>query len=293
MTIDFVLVPATDIRSTTTAVSSSFFFDPSHVRGMLASAADSGISAVLIDDAGGPLTNVYIAANVAQWNSDLDVILTHWADVMSPVIAASDFAALDRMTGGRLSLRILTGDTEADGHLRAWQRTDEYLTLLKRLWCNDHPIDHEGPFYSLKRALVADKGLRGHDIPIRMSGLTGTAIDIAARHATVFELPQTTPDGAASLIDRVLAAAARYGRSGKITFAARLHADDGWSSGRSQWLPAYLSAGVTEFMVSGLHDAAALERFGADIIAPLRPGTAQQTCKTPHLVSTSLAMGLF
>ncbi len=270
MTIDFVLIPATDSHPSDMTVSSTFFFIPSQVRNLLAIAASSGFDAILVDDAGGPLANVDIAANVANWNAQLDVILTHWADVTSPAVAASDFASLDRLAGGRLALRILGGEAAADGFLASWQRTGEYLTLLKRLWSSNRPIDHEGPFYSLRGALVADKGLRGHEIPIRMSGNTGTEIDVAARHATVFELPQSHPDQFAEQTGRVATAAARHGRSDRISFSARFHASADDEGGRLAWFSACLSVGITGFMVSGLKDAAAIERFGAEVITPIR-----------------------
>ncbi len=270
MPADFVLVPATAPGFSGAAVSSTFFFDPLRVRNLLGAAADSGFDAIVVDDAGGPLTNVDIAADVARLNRQLDVILTHWAAVTSPVVAASDFASLDRCSGGRLSLRVLSGESGANGFPGTWKRTDEYLTLLKRLWSNDRPIDHEGLFYRLRHALVADKGQRGHEIPIRMSGSTGTEIAVAARHATVFELPQAHPDRLAGQIGRVAAAAARCGRPGKVSFSARLHVCGKETPDRSAWLSACISAGVTEFMVSGLNDAAAIERFGTDVIDTTR-----------------------
>lgn len=293
MPVDFVLVPATAPGFSDAAVSSTFFFDPLQLRKLLAAAADSGFDAIVVDDAGGPLTNVDIAADVAQLNRQLDVILTHWAAVTSPVVAASDFASLDRRSGGRLSLRVLAGDSAVNGVPGTWKRTDEYLTLLKRLWSNDRPIDHEGLFYRLRHALVADKGLRGHEIPIRMSGSTGMEIDVAARHATVFELPQAHPDQLAGQIDRVAAAAARCGRSGRIAFSACLHVCEKEAPGHVAWLSACLSAGVTEFMVSGLNDAAAIERFGTDVIRTIRRCAVDPEHEMPGPVTASLAMGLF
>ncbi len=107
MTIDFVLVPAIEKQSSHAAVSSSFFFDPTIARRQLAAASASGFGMVVIDDVSGPLANLDIAANVARWNPSLDIALTHWVGVTSPAVAAADIAALDRQTGGRLSLRIL------------------------------------------------------------------------------------------------------------------------------------------------------------------------------------------
>ncbi|WP_292219204.1 LLM class flavin-dependent oxidoreductase, partial [Mesorhizobium sp.] len=74
------------------------------------------------------------------------------------------------------------------GHTVVWQRIDEYLVLLKRLWSNDRPFDHEGAFYSVKGGYVPRKGPHGADVTIRLGGQSGTALRVAGRHADVFEL---------------------------------------------------------------------------------------------------------
>ncbi|MBX3530307.1 MAG: LLM class flavin-dependent oxidoreductase [Rhizobiaceae bacterium] len=273
MSIDFVLVPAVEPRSPLVAVSPSCFFDPATTRRHLAFASASGFGAVIVDDASGPLANLDIAASVARWNRSLDVIVTHWAGVASPTVTAADIAALDRQTGGRLALRMLVeaADIPADlpGHAAAWQRTDEYLTLLKRLWSNDRPIDHEGPYYRLHGATVADRGPRGIGLPIRLSGQSGTAVEVAARHASVFELPSGSFADAVALIDRVRAAAGRCGRSGRIRFAANVRVSDEWFAWGVATLWRLIAAGVSQFLVSGLHDAAVVERFETEVIRPL------------------------
>lgn len=273
MSIDFVLVPASDERPGSAALASSFFFDPAQARRHLAAASASGFDAVIVDDAAGSLANFDLVANIARWNRSLEIAMTHWAGVTAPTVAAGDIAALDRLAGGRLSLRIIVeGGAEpvdAGSHLAAWQRTDEYLTLLKRLWSNSRPIDHEGTYYRLRHALVADKGPRGRGLPIRMSGRSGTAVDVSARHATVFELPDASFAENLALIDRVEAAALRYGRAGRIRFSAPVRAGRSRFDASAATLSRYVSAGVTEFCVSGLPDAAALGRFEAEVVRPL------------------------
>src|SRR5690606_12412014 len=180
-----------------------------------------------IDDAGGLLYNFYLASAAASFTPQLEAVLPHWAGVMTPEIAAQQIAALDLKCGGNFALRILVdevprgGDTaqEQAGHAQSWQRTDEYLTLLKRLWSNDRPFDHDGPYYSVRQGFIVRKSPRQHSIPIRRSGRSGTAIQVAARHADVFELPSGTPGEILSLTERFRSAATVYGRGEKIRFA--------------------------------------------------------------------------
>ena len=77
----------------------------------------------------------------------------------------------------------------------------------------------KGRITACRSGFVEKKGPQGPDIAIRMGGVSGVALDVAGRHATVFELTPGAPEEIRDLIERVEAAAARYGRAGKIRFA--------------------------------------------------------------------------
>jgi alkanesulfonate monooxygenase len=170
--------------------------DNSGARQTLALIEHAGFGRIVIDSPAGLLANVDVAAEAARRTSSLGLVLTHWAGVIVPVIAARQLAEVDRLSEGRLSLRMVAGfDGAADDepgsskdHFGALQQMDEYLTLLKRLWSNDRPFDHEGRFYSVRNGYVARKGPQGGGIQIRMGGVSGTALKIAGRHADIFEV---------------------------------------------------------------------------------------------------------
>ena len=249
-------------------------------------ALEGAFRTVVIDGPAGVLTNMDVAAETARATASVGIALTHWSGVIHPVVAAQQIAALDRLSDGRLSLRFLLGpDGQIGGgtepissHAEALGQTNEYLVLLKRLWSNDQPFDHEGPHYSLWSGFVKKKGPQGPDIAVRMGGVSGVALDVAGRHATVFELTPGAPEEIRRLMQRVEAAAARYGRSGKIRFALPVllapsgHAGLSGAIGVSgpaarvaQTLLGYASLGISEFMVSGLDDEDAIATFARDI----------------------------
>jgi alkanesulfonate monooxygenase len=152
---------------------------------------ESVFGTIVIDGPAGILTNMDIAAEAARTTSIPGIALTHWSGVIDPVVASRQIAALDRFADGRLSLRFLFGpdghaseEAEQIDHVEALRQTDEYLVLLKRLWSNDLPFDHEGPCYSISGGFVDRKGPQAADIPIRMGGVSGIALDVAGRHAT-------------------------------------------------------------------------------------------------------------
>jgi alkanesulfonate monooxygenase len=280
MSIEFTFVPGAGKDAT------AFFFDPTSARRHLARAEEAGFDRVLIDDHGGLLANFDIAAHIAQVSPALQIVLTHWAGVITPVVAARQLAALGARTGGRLALRVLA-DPESDrdnmlvphaGHIAIIQRTDEYLMLLKRLWLNSRPFDFEGAFHSFRQGFVPDKG-KADGIPFRMSGNSGTSIQMAARLADVFELSPGAVDVVRQQIERVHNAAVQYGRSKKIAFALPVHIGDAGYKRMEpvrnraaniavSFLP-YIEAGVSEFMVSGVDDDKAMKLFG-DVATVLR-----------------------
>jgi alkanesulfonate monooxygenase len=285
MSVEFTHVPTTSRRHLPQYISQYFGGVDARSRRL---AIESAFRTVVIDGPGGILTNMDVAAETARATAIAGIALTHWSGVMHPVIAAQQIAALDRLAYGRLSLRFLFGPdghpgegADQCGHVEALRQTDEYLVLLKRLWSNDRPFDHEGPYYSVADGFVERKGPQGADMPVRMGGVSGVALDVAGRHATVFELTPGTPGEIRDLMQRVETAAARYGRSGKIRFALPVLLTPAGQAGHTspsgaigvngpaarvaQTLFGYAALGISEFMVSGLDDEDAISAFARDI----------------------------
>lgn len=236
----------------------------------------AGFQSWLFDEEARSLDTVDLA--FAKDVEYLQIVLTHGAGEVDPVTAARRLAALPQ-GNGRIALRVpgrgLVDTDQQPSHIAFWRRADEYLTLLKRLWANEKPIDHEGPFYSIAGGFVPRKGARGIAMPIRMSGLSGTALNVAGKHADVFELAAVTPDEARLLAGRVRSAAARHGRQGKVRFALPVVFDgagrENAASGQvtlsrqpaqvALQLLSFVDAGVSEFMVKGIGTAEDLDAF--------------------------------
>ncbi|WP_442577664.1 LLM class flavin-dependent oxidoreductase [Mesorhizobium sp. ASY16-5R] len=297
MHIEFTHVPGPSLAAVG-EVATPFFFDLRESEQMLAAIENAGFDRIVVDDAGGLLTNMDLAAQAMRRTGALDISLTHWAGAIEPAVAARQLAAIDSIGGGRLSIRVMTatqGDGEPASHVETLQRTDEYLVLLKRLWTNDRPIDHEGPAYSVRNGFVAPKGPRGAEIPLRMNGLSGTTFRVAGRHADVFELPFATPDHIRHIVERVRQAALECGRAGQPKFALplrfdrfsrRQNADSAGDLGSAiragsperialALLP-YVSLGVREFMIGGLNDRGAVADFGEHVIPIIRNSAARR-----------------
>ena len=104
----------------------------------------------------------------------LGFLLAHWPGYRrAHTLAARKFATLDQITGGRAAMHVITGGDDACRSVCAtatrllskderYDRTDEYVGILKRIWTEPGPtVDHEGRFYRFKGASTA--------IPLRCS----------------------------------------------------------------------------------------------------------------------------
>ncbi len=143
-------------------------------------------------------------------------------------------------------------------------------------------FDHEGPHYSVAGGFVEKKGPQGADMPIQLGGVSGVALDVAGRHASVFELTPGTPEEI-----RRPDPARRGGRyplrqiGQKIRFALPVLLTPAGQAGHTsspgaigvsgpparvaQTLLGCAALGISEFMVSGLDDEDAIAAFTRDI----------------------------
>lgn len=209
--------------------------------------------------------------------SGLAVTWPHRAGSIDPVVAARQIAAVDALSDGRAELRIdpMVGQADANlnSHVARMHYLDEYLVLLKRLLSNDRPFEHQGKHFSVRHGYVPRKGPRGAAIPIRLSGLTGAAARVAARHAEVLELPSIAPEHARRHIARIREMAGLFGRSSRIRFAMAFDISEaavlaGKPEDIALRLLQYADAGVSEFMVAGLESEDSIAAF-ARTIQPL------------------------
>ncbi|RNJ43711.1 hypothetical protein B5V01_18125 [Mesorhizobium erdmanii] len=291
MPIEFTHVPG---KTADAAI--PFFYDFAETATKLGLIEDGGFQKIVVDDSAGLLTNMDLAAQVLDRTASLEVVLTHWAGVVEPTVAARQLASIDRKSGGRLALRMISeplNDDDAEsrpvGHSVVWQRIDEYLVLLKRLWSNDRPFDHEGAFYSIKGGYVPRKGPLGADLTIRMGGQSGTVLKVAGRHADVFELAPGSIDDVRQLMERVRGAAAEHGRAGKLRFALPVRIHQGASATGHKAvdlsgppaqvalsLLAYAGLGIDEFMIVGVDTSREIATAGRETISLLRNSLARR-----------------
>ncbi len=135
-----------------------------------------------------------VAAHAAAHTQHLHMLIAHRPGFLAPTVAARAAVSFDHFSGGRMSFNIVTGGSDADlardgdwtQKDTRYQRTDEFLDIVRGLWNSETPFDYAGEFYKVKGAFSDVKPLQPGGIPIYFGGASGPAVPIGAKHADVY-----------------------------------------------------------------------------------------------------------
>ncbi|MFB7273084.1 LLM class flavin-dependent oxidoreductase [Streptomyces sp. NPDC056244] len=182
---------------------------------------DAGFDRILIGYSSSRPDGVQVAAYVAGHTERLGLLVAHRPGFIAPTLAARTFATLDRFTGGRVAVHTITGGNDAeqrrDGDYldkeERYDRTDEYLTILRRAWSSAEPFSHEGRHYRFEGYGSEVLPVRESGIPLYFGGSSEAAYRVGGRHADTFALWGEPLAGTAEQIASVRAAAAAAGRT--------------------------------------------------------------------------------
>lgn len=149
----------------------------------------------------------------------------------NPVYTAKEVATLDWLSGGRVDLGVGVGWLEEE--FRAvnvpWaargKRTDEYLEVLRTLWCDD-PSSFEGSTYTLPPCSMFPKPVQSPHPPVHIGGESRAALARVARSGqgwhTFNRLPADLAEPLATL-DGLLAQAGRSRSQVEVTVCPYFH----------------------------------------------------------------------
>ncbi|MEW2547381.1 LLM class flavin-dependent oxidoreductase [Streptomyces sp. NPDC047002] len=182
---------------------------------------DAGFDRILIGYSSGRPDGVQVAGYVAAHTERIGLLVAHRPGFIAPTLAARTFTTLDQFTGGRVAVHTITGgnDTEQrrDGDYlpkdERYDRTDEYLSILRRAWSSREPFSHEGRHYRFEDYAGGVPPVRESGIPLYFGGSSEAAYRVGARHADTFALWGEPLAETAEQIASVRAAAAAAGRA--------------------------------------------------------------------------------
>lgn len=170
--------------------------DPDYILDFARTHEDAGFDMVLTGYSSSTPDGFEVAGYAAAHTERLGYLIAHRPGFVAPTLAARKAATLDQLTNGRIALHIITGGNDVeqrqDGdwldHDARYRRTDEYLSVMRRIWIEHEPFDHEGEFYRFQDAYSQARCRQQPHVPLFFGGASDIALDVASRRADLFAL---------------------------------------------------------------------------------------------------------
>jgi alkanesulfonate monooxygenase len=145
-----------------------------------------------------------------------------------PAFAARMAATLDRLSGGRLLINVVTGgdpaELKGDGvfldHDERYEVTDEFLSIWRKLMQGEEVTETHKRLKIEKGKLLYPPKQQPYP-PLYFGGSSGAGGVVAAKHVDVYLTWGEPPKDVAEKIAAAKAVAAQYGRT--FSFGIRLH----------------------------------------------------------------------
>jgi alkanesulfonate monooxygenase len=218
MPIEFVGMIGTKLGSETISVAGPVI-DPGYTKRFARAHEDAGFDRILIGYGSGYPEGTQVAAYAAAHTERISLLIAHRPGFVAPTLAARQFATLDQFSGGRVAVHTITGGNNAeqrrDGDYlekdERYERTDEYLGILRQTWESEGPFSHEGKYYRFEDHHAETKP--AHRIPLYFGGSSEAAYRVGGKHADTFALWGEPLKETAEQIASVRAAAKAAGRT--------------------------------------------------------------------------------
>ncbi len=194
--------------------------EPDYLRRYAQALENGGFDLALLgysSDSPDPFT---VAGALSQLTSTIRPTLAVRPNTVHPTWAARALASLDQLSGGRITLHVISGGSDADqaregdvlDKASRYARTDEWLEILQRSWASDGPIDFDGDHYTIRDFRASVKPVDGR-IPISFAGSSAEAYDIGARRADIYALWAEPVEQTRQQVETVRRLAAAAGRA--------------------------------------------------------------------------------
>jgi alkanesulfonate monooxygenase len=149
---------------------------------------------------------------------------------INPVLLAKMIATFDQLSGGRICINLIAGQSEAEnasegikwGKEERYEIMDEEVAILKALWTARGPLTWDGKFYQLKGAQIRPHPLQQPYPRFYLGGGSQQAWEISAKHSDVHLFWGDTYERIRANMGVIRGMAARHGRENDIGFGMRL-----------------------------------------------------------------------
>ncbi len=172
-----------------------------------------------------------VAAGVAQHTERIKFCVAFRPGLTSPVFAAQTASTLDALTGGRLTLNVVTGSSHVEqmrygdhlAHDERYDRTEEFLDVVTRLWSGDGPLTYKGKYFDIREAAFFPIHLSRPWPPIYLGGSSEPGRRVGAQYSDVHMMYAVDVETIAKDVRDMRERAAAFGREDAIKFGVRMH----------------------------------------------------------------------
>jgi alkanesulfonate monooxygenase len=199
----------------------------------IAIAADSlGYEGVLLPTGRSCEDSWIVAASLIDATRNLKFLVALRPGLVAPTQSARMAATLDRLSGGRLLVNLVTGgDAEelaGDGqfldHAARYEQSAEFIRIWREVLARSHSgeaLDHDGQHLSVKGGKLLYPPVSRPYPPVFFGGSSDAAHDLAAEQVDTYLTWGEPPADVARKLADVQARAAAHGR--QLQYGIRLH----------------------------------------------------------------------
>jgi alkanesulfonate monooxygenase len=213
--------------------------DLAYLRQIAAAADKLGYYGVLLPTGKSCEDSWIVASALVTSTERLRFLVAARPGLQPPTVAARMTATLDRLSGGRLLINIVTGgdpvENKGDGifmsHAERYAVTREFLAAYKALLAGE-TVNVNGEHIRIEGGQLLFPPVQQPHPPLYFGGSSDEAIDVAAESVDKYLTWGEPPADVADKVAKVRKAAERTGRT--VTFGIRLHvivretADEAW-----------------------------------------------------------------
>ncbi|TCK21202.1 LLM class flavin-dependent oxidoreductase [Pseudonocardia endophytica] len=219
MPVEFLGIGATNDGTETTPRSGPAF-DPDYTLALARAHEETGWDRVLTAYGSGSADPAQAAAHIAAHTSSLQLLLAHRPNVSYPTFAAKTVATLDAVSGGRLTIHVITGGNDHEQRREGdtlpkdqrYDRTREAIQIYKRAWTETEPFDFHGEHYSFDDFVLDARPVQQPRPRISFGGSSEAAYKVGAEEADIFALWGEPLAGTKQQMDTITAIAKAAGR---------------------------------------------------------------------------------
>jgi alkanesulfonate monooxygenase len=182
--------------STETTPATTAFFDPAYAVQIARAHEENGWDHVLFAYNTTLQDPTVQATWVAAHTERIQLRIAHRPNVSHPTYAARSFLTLDHLAGGRVTVHVITGGSQADQAREGdrlpkddrYRRTQEYIQVMRRIWETGELLDWHGEFYEFENFSTGLRPVAGRRPGISFGGSSEAAWRVGAAEADIYAL---------------------------------------------------------------------------------------------------------